>query len=72
VIYIAIANCDDLRFCDPRLFQPFQIRKDGGFQLPELFSVLEVVETFFALFQSRAALASSRSLGVALGSWCGA
>ena len=70
-IYIGIANSGDLRFCGPRLFQPVQIREDGGFQLHELFSFFEVVKTFLALFESSAALAFSRSLAVALGSWSG-
>jgi hypothetical protein len=39
--------------------------------LHELFSFFEVVKTFFALFESMAALAFSRSLAVALGGLSG-
>jgi len=65
------ANRGDLGFCGPRLFQSIQIREDSGFQLHELFSCYEVDKTFLALFESSAALAFSRSLAVALGSWSG-
>jgi hypothetical protein len=70
-VYIGIVNSCDLGFCEPRLFQPVQIRQDGGFQLQELFSFFEVVKTFFALFESMAALAFSRRSVVALGRWTG-
>jgi hypothetical protein len=70
-IYIGIANRGDLRFCGDRVFQPVQIRQDGAFQLHEPFSFFEVVKTLFALFESMAALAFSRSLAVALRSWSG-
>jgi hypothetical protein len=67
-IYIGIANSDDRWFHRPRFFRPIQIREDSGFQLHELFSFFEVFKTFLALFESGAALASSRSLAGALGS----
>jgi hypothetical protein len=69
--YIGAANTGDLRFCERRLFQPVHVRHDGGFQPHEPFSFFEVVKTFFALFESMAAIAFSRSLAVALGSWSG-
>jgi hypothetical protein len=70
-IYIGIVSSGGLGFCEPRLFQPVQIRQDGGFQLQELFSFFEVVKTFFTLFESMAALAFSRRSVVALGRWTG-
>ena len=70
-IYIGISNGLALRFRTPELFQPIQIRVNGGLQLHELLSFFEVVKTFFALSESSAALAYSRSLTVALGSWSG-
>jgi len=70
-IHIGIANSGALRFCERRLLQPVQIRQDGAFQSHEPFSFFEVVKTFFALFESMAAIAFSRSLALALGSWSG-
>jgi hypothetical protein len=70
-IYIGIANPSDLRSCGSRLFQAIQIREESGFQLHEMFSFFEVVKTFLALFDSRAALVFARILAVALGSWSG-
>jgi hypothetical protein len=35
----------------PRPFQPIQIRVNGGLQLHELLSFLELAEAFFMLFE---------------------
>jgi hypothetical protein len=36
----------------PRLFQPIQIRVNGGFQLHDLLSFFELTEAFSILFES--------------------